>query len=90
MGTRFRSNNILRACNSQLANAALTSKPEIKLLLLCNVTIEAADENSCGICLMHPATKMQVREIDDDAAVVSIVNDSAVKPPKVVEALRVF
>lgn len=90
MGTKFRSYNILGTCNPQLAHAALTSKPEIRLRLPCNVIIEAADENSCWVRLMHPAIKMQVGEIGDDAAAVSIANDAAVKHQKVVEVLRVL
>jgi len=54
------------------------------------VIIEAVDENSCGVRLMHPAIKMQVGEIGDDAAAVSIANDAAVKHQKVVEVLRVL
>ena len=47
----------LGACNPQLAHVALTAKPEIGLMLPCNVTLE---ENELGtlVNLVNPETML--------------------------------
>lgn len=55
IGVDFRRYTILGACNPKLAHTALTARPEVGLLLPCNVVVEDAGDRT------------QVRIVDADA-----------------------
>ncbi len=55
LGVDFRRYTILGACNPGLAHAALSSNPEMGLLLPCNVTVEEAGEGSIVRIVDAPA-----------------------------------
>ncbi len=46
LGEDFRPYTILGACNPQLAHLALSTDPNVGLMLPCNVTVEATDNGS--------------------------------------------
>lgn len=54
LGRAFRPFVILGACNPPLAFDAMTRDPEVGLLLPCNVTVEAVDEQRSIVRIIDP------------------------------------
>ena len=88
IGAEFRPYTILGACNPQLAHTALTSKPEIGLMLPCNVTVEAADNDESLVRIVNPSVMMQMGEAGSDGKVADVANDATERLKRVAEALR--
>ena len=87
IGEHFRPYTILGACNPQLAHIALTSVPEVGLLLPYNVTVEA-DFNGSMVRIINPALMMQARELGDKEVVRFVAEDATGRLKRVAEALR--
>jgi uncharacterized protein (DUF302 family) len=60
IGEDFRPYAILGACNPPLAHRALSTDPEVGLLLPCNVTVEADPAGGSVVRLVDPQAMMQV------------------------------
>lgn len=89
LNTEFRQYTILGACNPPLAHAALTSKPEIGLLLPCNVTVEAGEsDHQCLVRIMNPAVMMQFGSLGADETMAQVARDAHEKLQKVSETLQ--
>ena len=86
IGAEFRPYTILGACNPQLAHTALTSKPEIGLMLPCNVTVEATDDGSI-IRITNPAVMMQMSDLGSDDAISNVAGDATERLKRVADAL---
>ena len=87
IGKKFRPYTILGACNPQPAHAALTSVPEIGLMLPCNVTVEA-DINGSLVRIMNPDIMMQTKELANDDTLRSVAHDARQRLQRVAETLR--
>ena len=87
IGTEFRRYTILGACNPQLANTALTSNPEIGLMLPCNVTVEAAAEGESLIRIVNPAVMMKMGDAGSDDAISKVADEAAERLQRVAAAL---
>ena len=89
IGAEFRKYTILGACNPQLAHAALGSKPEIGLLLPCNVTVEAAEDEIGGsiVRIMNPGIMMQTGELGSDATLAEVAQDATTKLKRVAASI---
>lgn len=50
----FRPYTILGACNPVLAHKALSARPDVGLMLPCNVTVEQSGEDECLVRFIDP------------------------------------
>ena len=66
---------------------ALTSVPEIGLLLPCNVTVEA-DITGSLVRIMNPAIMMQTEELPDCDELRDVASDAQERLQRVAESLR--
>lgn len=87
IGVQFRPYTILGACNPNLAHAALTSVPEIGLMLPCNVTVEA-DINGSVVRIVNPAIMMQHESLADSDELRCVASDAHARLQRVAESLR--
>ena len=78
IGAEFRRYTILGACNPKLAHAALSSVPEIGLMLPCNVTVEATDTGSL-VRFTDPGQMMQFGDLGENEAIQTVAHDAAEK-----------
>jgi len=87
LGKKFRPYTILGACNPQLAHAALTSVPQIGLMLPCNVTVES-DINGSLVRILNPETMMNFDSLAANDELGSIAEDAKQRLQRVADALR--
>ncbi len=81
----FRRYAILGACNPPLAHKALSARPEIGLLLPCNVIVYEEDENSTVVNITDP---MAMFNFMDDNSLESVANEAHQRLQRVAEALQ--
>ena len=86
IGVEFRPYTILGACNPKLAHVALSSKPEIGLMLPCNVTVEAVDDG-CLVRIVNPITMMKMGNLETDEAILDVACEETERLQRVTEIL---
>lgn len=84
---QFRPYTILGACSPQLAHAALTSAPELGLILPCNITVEGTDDGSL-IRIVNPAVMIEADMLRSEGVLFDVAQDTTERLQRVVEALR--
>ena len=87
LGEDFRPYVILGACNPPLAHRALSSNPDIGLLLPCNVVIEERGEGSL-VSIINPEAMIRVGELSADTVMCDVASDARVRLERVTAALR--
>jgi uncharacterized protein (DUF302 family) len=75
----FRPYVILGACNPKLAHRALTARPDVGLMLPCNVTVEQRTEGECFVRFLDPLMMMQFGDLGEDATLATVGGEAAEK-----------
>ncbi|MBI5702989.1 MAG: DUF302 domain-containing protein [Chloroflexota bacterium] len=65
----FRPYKILGACNPTLAHRALTTAPQVGLLLPCNVTVSQESEGLVNVSIVDPIAMLDILQRPDLEAV---------------------
>ncbi|HUF76086.1 MAG TPA: DUF302 domain-containing protein, partial [Longimicrobiales bacterium] len=71
----FRDYVILGACNPKLAHRALSSRPEIGLLLPCNVTVEQED-GGVAVKIADPEIMIATAGFEDDDTIAAVAAEA--------------
>lgn len=80
----FRQYKILGACNPTLAHKALSTAPEVGLLLPCNVTVSEEENGQILVNLINPEMMMNVV---DNPALNEVANDAKERLERVAKSL---
>jgi uncharacterized protein (DUF302 family) len=72
----FRDYVILGACNPKLAYRALTSRPEVGLMLPCNVTLEEEPDGAVTVRIGDPETMLVSAGFEGDPEVAMIAKEA--------------
>lgn len=88
IGREFRPYVMLGACNPNLAFRALSSAPEIGLLLPCNVTVEARPEGGSVVRLVNPDLLLSAGRLAGRPELGEIAADARARLDRVAAALR--
>jgi uncharacterized protein (DUF302 family) len=83
----FRPYAILGACNPKLANRALSARPEIGLMLPCNVTVEEIEAGGTLVRIADPDVMMGVGGFENDPAVAAVAQEAHALLAKVAATL---
>lgn len=86
----FRPYVILGACNPPLAYQALSSQPEVGMMLPCNVTVEASDDNRSIIRILDPKIMMGVGMFSNNPALNNVAVQAHEKLARVAKSLGSF
>ena len=81
----FRNYKILGACNPPLAFRALSTAPQVGLLLPCNVTLDEVEAGIVEVGLIAPLTMMSVM---DNPEVRSVADEAQTRLDRVAQSLR--
>ncbi|MCS6986063.1 MAG: DUF302 domain-containing protein [Sphingomonadaceae bacterium] len=86
LGVAFRRFVVLGACNPQLAHAALSARPDVGLLLPCNVTVE---ENGPGaiVRIVHPRRTFAGFGLADSPELTPLAEEAGHRLDQVAQAL---
>lgn len=85
LDVEFRPYRILGACNPPLAHRALEAKPDVGLLLPCNVTVAQMKEGLVEVAFLDPKIMMGVI---NDPALEPIANEASEKIERAAMALK--
>lgn len=84
----FRPYVILGACNPPLAHRALSQRPEVGIMLPCNVTVEATDSGGSLVRVSDPDMFMQVGSLGQDEVLQEVAHEARERILRVVETIR--
>jgi uncharacterized protein (DUF302 family) len=82
----FRAYTILGACNPPLALQALTSEPQVGLLLPCNVTVDER-EDGVLVSIIDPQVLLGMEELRDNPTVQEVATEARARLKRVAETL---
>ena len=88
LDTDFRPYVILGACNPPLAYQALSSRPEIGMMLPCNVTVEASEDGGSIVRILDPKIMVSVGEFGENTSLIDVATKAHEKLSRVAESLQ--
>jgi len=88
LGVDFHQYTILGACNPPLAYKAISSRPDVGLMLPCNVIVEAVGDHRTRVKIADPAAMLGVGGFAEDAVLQQVAGEAAMRLERVAEALR--
>ena len=84
----FRKYSILGACNPPLAHKALSSRPDVGLMLPCNVVVEESGEGQTLVRVLDPAAMMEAGGFDSDPVLSEVGGEAEARLRRVARALQ--
>lgn len=86
LGVAFRRYTILGACNPALAHAAVSARPEVGLLLPCNVTVEEAAGGAI-VRIVDAAAMLSAGSLATEPAFTALAEDASGRLARVAATL---
>ncbi len=83
LGKDIRPYVILGACNPPLAHRALTADPVVGLMLPCNVTVEAVEQDTSIVRIANPLAMMMVGQLAESAELARVAQEAREKLERV-------
>jgi uncharacterized protein (DUF302 family) len=87
LDVNFRPYTILGACNPPLAHRLLTQEAVAGLLLPCNVTVEAEDDNTSTVRIANPQVILGVGSLEQNPEISAVAQEARTRLERVAEAL---
>jgi len=87
IGADFRPYTILGACNPTLAHTALSSRPDLGLMLPCNVTVEQQAPGQCFVRIVDPKMMMGMGDLASDPTITEVAGDAYTRLKRVADTL---
>jgi len=87
LDVEFRPYSILGACNPPLAHRALTQDAVAGLLLACNVTVEAENEDTSSVRIANPEVVLNVGSLEQDTELANVAQEARKRLERVAEPL---
>jgi uncharacterized protein (DUF302 family) len=84
----FRHYTILGACNPPLAYKALSSRPDVGLMLPCNVVVESTADNATLVRIADPAAMMQFGGLAGDPVLRQVGGEAEERLRRVARSLQ--
>lgn len=88
LGEEFRPYVIIGACNPPLAHRALSQDPRVGLMLPCNVTVEAVEEDRSLVRVANPEMMMKVGNIQTNTIMAEVAKEARIRLERVIKELR--
>lgn len=83
----FKAYTILGACNPGFAHKALTARPDVGLMLPCNVTVEENGDGNCTVRFIDPKAMMSFQSLGEDEVLKGLGAEAGEKIARAAEAL---
>ena len=87
LGQSFRRYTILGACNPGLAHRAVTARPDVGLLLPCNVTVEEGPDGAL-VRLVDAGQMMAMGDLGEAPEIAELAEDAGARLGRVATALQ--
>ncbi|MCA8868354.1 MAG: DUF302 domain-containing protein [Rhodobacteraceae bacterium] len=79
IGADFRPYVILGACNPGLAHQAISARPDVGLMLPCNVVVDQTGTDECLVRFIDPGAMMQFGDLGNDKTLARVGAEAKAK-----------